>query len=447
MGSLVPMRLAALLVLVLLLTGCVPALDRDQARQCRTTLTALLDDATTIAVRDQDAARLPSGGTEVRIAYRADSADGEASQGTVTCSFGTGVDRLRLRALRLPAGPLPEARVVMLDRFWLAATDALAHDPAPLPGSGRALALPAGTGYPLQQVLNALPGAAVYGLLATAYALIYGLVGRINLAFGAFAALGGSAALLPMLAGEAWPAAVLLPVALLTALACAGVNGAVAGRLVFDRLHGASGQQGLVATVGLGLFLSEYVRLTQGSETRWAVPVLDSPLAIAADPDFSVTITPVALLIVASAGGAAAVLLAAMRRSRFGRNWRAFSDDPGAAALCGVGRSGLFTATFSLSCALAGLAGGLTVLAYGSLGTDYATTLGVKALTAAVLGGIGSVPGAFLGGLFLGLAEAGWSAAFPVVHRDLMAFSLLVACLVWRPGGFFGYRDLLPRRV
>ena len=87
------------------------------------------------------------------------------------------------------------------------------------------------------------------------------------------------------------------------------------------------------------------------------------------------------------------------------------------------------------------------MLAYGSLGTDYAATLGVKALTAAVLGGIGSGPGAFLGGLVLGLAEGGWAAAFPVVHRDLMAFTLLVACLVWRPGGFFGYRDLLPRRV
>lgn len=441
------MRFTLPVLVALFLAGCVPALDRDQARLCRVTLPVLLGDGVAVTVRDQEAARLPSGGTEVRIGYRAVAADGASREGSVACTFGSGADRLRLRALHLPGGALPDARVVMLDRFWLTSTDALDRDPAPLTDPSAAPRMPAGTSYALQQAINALPGAAVYGLLATAYALIYGLVGRINLAFGAFAALGGSAALLPMLAGEGWPVAAVLLLALGAAFACAAVYGAVAARLVFDRLHGTSGQQGLIASVGLALFLGEFVRLAQGSEARWAVPVLDSPVTVAADPTFAVTVTPVALLIVGSAGGAAVLLLAVMRSTRFGRDWRAFSDDPGAAALCGVGRTGLFTATFALSCALAGLAGGLTVLAYGSLGIDYATSLGVKALTAAVLGGIGSVPGAFLGGLALGLAEAGWSAAFPVVHRDLMAFVLLVACLVWRPGGFFGHRDLLPRRV
>ncbi len=435
-------RLAVTLVLILALAGCVPALDRDQARLCRTALTALVGDG--VAVREQSATRLASGGTAVRVAYRAAGADG-----ALTCTFGAGADRLRLRALQPEdRPPLPDARVVVLDRYWLGSEEALAHDPAPLPGTGWAPRLPAGSGYALQQVVNAVPGASVYGLLAMAYALIYGLVGRINLAFGAFAALGGSAALLPMLAGgAAWPVALVLPLALGIAPACAGFYGAVAGRLVFEPLHGATGQQGLVATVGLGLALGEYVRLAQGSATRWAVPLLDAPVVVAVDPEFTVTVTPVAVLIATAGCGTAAVLLAAMRTTSFGRNWRAFSDDPAAAALCGVGRSRLFAVTLALASALAGLAGGLTVLAYGSIGLDYVAALGVKALAAAVLGGIGSVPGALLGGLALGVAEGAWTAAFPSVHRDLVVFTALVACLIWRPGGFLGYRDLLPRRV
>ena len=307
--------------------------------------------------------------------------------------------------------------------------------------------MPAGTGYPAQQVVNAVPSAAVYALLAAAYSLIYGLVGRINLAFGAFAALGGSAALLVMIAGPGWPAFVTVAVAAGVALLCAGLHGAVAGRLVFQSLHGASGQQGLVATVGLALALGEYTRLAQGSTTRWAGPLLDAPLAIARDPGFTVTITPIAMLVTAVEAGAAGSVLWTMRATQFGRDWRAFSDDAGAAALFGVARDRLFATTFALACALAGLAGCIEVVFFGELGTAYAATLGVKALTAAVLGGIGSVPGALLGGLAIGLVESGWSAAFPIEHRDLVVFAMLVACLIWRPGGFLGHRDLAPRRV
>ena len=84
---------------------------------------------------------------------------------------------------------------------------------------------------------------------------------------------------------------------------------------------------------------------------------------------------------------------------------------------------------------------------YGSIGFVYTTTLGLKALIAAIVGGIGSVSGAFLGGLAIAFVEAAWSAYFPIVYRDLVVDGLLVAILVLRPGGLFGYRDLLPRRV
>ena len=84
---------------------------------------------------------------------------------------------------------------------------------------------------------------------------------------------------------------------------------------------------------------------------------------------------------------------------------------------------------------------------YGSISFTYTTTLGIKALIAAIVGGIGSVSGAFLGGLSIAMVEAGWSAYFPIEYRDLVVDGLMVVVLVFRPGGFFGYRDLLPRRV
>ncbi len=441
------MRLAVLVLLAALVSGCNPQSDRDQERLCRLAVTGLLGLEAAVVVEDQRVVSSAPGATTIRVDYRAELNEGPAQRGFVECTFSSGADHLRLAALRTADGLLSEPRVFMLDRFWLQSAEALVSDPGPMPGAATAPRLPAGSGYGIQQIVNAIPGAAVYGLLAAAYSMIYGLVGRINLAFGAFAAIGGSAALLPMLAGQGWPVPLMLACAILAAVSSAAFHGIATGRLVFTRLQGATGQQTLVATIGLALFLDEYVRLTQGSSVRWAVPVLDDPFVLARDPSFTVTITPIALLVSLASVATAGALLAVMRWTRFGREWRAFSDDPGAAALCGVGRTEVFATTFAIACALAGLSGCITVLFYGDLGLAYATTLGIKALTAAVLGGIGSVAGAFLGGLFIGLVESGWSAAFPIEYRDLVLFCILVACLIWRPGGFMGYRDLTPRRM
>ncbi|MBV9220469.1 MAG: branched-chain amino acid ABC transporter permease, partial [Methylobacteriaceae bacterium] len=96
---------------------------------------------------------------------------------------------------------------------------------------------------------------------------------------------------------------------------------------------------------------------------------------------------------------------------------------------------------------LAGLSGYVMTIFYGGVGYGASTTLGLKALIAAILGGIGSVRGAFYGGIAIGGMEALWSALFPIVYRDLAIYVLLVALLIWRPGGFLGYGKLTPRQV
>jgi branched-chain amino acid transport system permease protein len=151
----------------------------------------------------------------------------------------------------------------------------------------------------------------------------------------------------------------------------------------------------------------------------------------------------VAVAALAAAGG----VLWLLARSRFGRAWRAFADDPGAAALMGVDASRLLAATFVLAGALAGLAGWIVAAYYGSISHSMGTMLGLKALVAAVVGGIGSVPGAFLGGVLVALLEAAWSAYFDIAARDIVVFSLLVVVFVLRPGGLLGFAGPKPRDV
>ena len=363
------------------------------------------------------------------------------------CGRGESGQRTDLVALRTRGGPLRGDQLLWLKRFWLTTPEATLLDPAPVSGIEQVAVLPLSVAYGLQQAINALPLAAIYGLLAAAYSLLYGLIGRVNMAFGEFAAVGGYGALNGALLASGQPAVTVIALACCTAVFAAALHGMAAARLLAPVLHRAHGQQTLIATIGLALFLQEYLRLSQGSTLRWVSPVLAQPVALARADTFVVTVTPMALLSAGIAALTASALLALLRYSRFGRNWRASSDDAGAAALFGVNTAALLGQTFALACALAGLSGAIITLYYGSFGYGSATQLGLKALVAAILGGIGSVPGAFAGGIAIGALEALWSALFPGFYRDIMIYALLAMLLLWRPGGLLGFGDLLPRRV
>jgi branched-chain amino acid transport system permease protein len=168
--------------------------------------------------------------------------------------------------------------------------------------------------------------------------------------------------------------------------------------------------------------------------------MLNAPFALARSGDFFVTAAPDALIAAGFAFLAGLALLLLMRFSRFGRRWRAYADDPLGAQLLGVDPSAVFGQTFALASGFAGLSGCVMTLYYGSVGYAAATTLGLKALVAAILGGVGSVPGAFVGGLVVGAYEAIWSSYFPIDYRDVATFSLLAIVLALRPGGLFGAR-------
>nr|WP_256515493.1 hypothetical protein [Alsobacter ponti] len=304
--------------------------------------------------------------------------------------------------------------------------------------------------YGVQQVLSGLPQAGVYSLLAAAYSLIYGLVGRIVFGFGELAAIGGYACLIGVVLAVqfGWPSPLAgLAIAGVMAICAAVLHGIVLGRRVVAPLLPGPGLPILIATTGAMLAGAEYLRLAQGNDLRWIPPVLNGPISLLRSGGFVTTVTPGALVVTGVSLAAALALTALLRFSGFGRAWRAFADDPATAALFGVDPLRIFIATFGLAAGLAGLAGLVTSAYYGGVGYGAGLGLGLKALTAAVLGGIGSVGGGLLGGLLIGLAEALWSSVLPIEARDIFVYALLAIVLALRPGGLFGYGDALPRRI
>ena len=438
-----------MLLLLLFAPGCGRVTDSEQLRVCRLILPVLHADGTeTRDIRAAPAALWRSG---VRIDYTAQEPGAASRAHFVTCGFGGTTlerDRLDLLAVETDAGPLGEARLLYLKRFWLAE----AEREVSAPPSHDLPQLPAAAAYAMQQLVNAIALAAVYALLATAYSLIYGLVGRINLAFGeiavlgAYGAIGGVAAAVALGIGDAIVGLMLAFV--LAAVISAGWS-LLIGHVVVAPLHARHrlGQPILIATAAVALSAQEFLRISQGARERWTPPVFNQPIALARAEDFIVTVTPMQIVVACLGLAAAAGVLLLLARTRFGRAWRAFADDPGTAALFGVDGKRLLASTFLLAGLLAGLTGWVVAAYYGNISFSMGAMLGLKALVAAVVGGIGSVPGAFLGGVCVAFIEAMWSAYFDITARDIVVFSLLIVVFVLRPGGLLGFAGPKPRDV
>ncbi|RBP08588.1 branched-chain amino acid transport system permease protein [Roseiarcus fermentans] len=431
-------RIALAIALAGLLAGCSPVVETDQARLCRMALPALTPDGGEISILSE---RADPDGRGLEVAFSS-SAPGEApGRHVAACRFrapGRPRESRDLTALTLDGEPLDEGRLFVLVRYWLATPDGRAADPAPLGGIRDAPVLPRRAVYAIQMAVDGLPLAAVYALLAAAYSLIYGLVGRINFAFGELAAAGGYGAAMTALALAGAPPAPLLAAAFVMAGLVVLGWGYAAAHAVFIPLRNARGLQMMVATVGLAIFLQELLRLAQGDRTSWMTPVLNRPFALARSPDFVAVASPMTFVSAGVALAVAVALVVVFRRTRAGREWRAYADDPLAAEMHGVSPAATLARAFALAGALAGLAGAIMTAAFGAVGYALSATLTLKALAAAIVGGIGSLPGAFLGGLVIGAVETGWSAAFPIDDRDIAVYALMILFIALRPSGLLG---------
>lgn len=291
--------------------------------------------------------------------------------------------------------------------------------------------------YLLQQVLNGLHIGAIYAALAFGYALTNGVVHRTNLSFGALFAFSGQTAILAAVFG--WHALWLTLPATVALGAAVGVGFAllvacVLARSVFSRLAERSPNAVVTATLGVAIALMELGRIAAETRDFWLPPLLAIPVVFAREGAFAATLTVIQIV---NVGAIAVVLLfasAGLAASRFGREWRAVADDPGAAAMCGVDTGRVFRRSIVLGAAAAAGAGILAALYFGNIGFGDGMVFGLKVLFLAAAGGYDSPPRAALGAAGFGMAESLWSGYFPLEWRDVAVFAGLIAFLVLRRG-------------
>ncbi len=296
----------------------------------------------------------------------------------------------------------------------------------------------------LQQIINGLVLGSIYALVALGYTMVYGILGLINFAHGDIVMVGALVALTVIQAffGSAVPVALILAFATLAAMLVCMALGFSIERVAYRPLRRAPRLAPLITAIGVSI-LVQYTAALIWSKQYIALPEIITPVRFTVA---GASFTDLQLFIFVLACALMAGLLWFIRSTRIGRAMRATEQNPDVAGLMGIDTNRIVSFTFLLGSALGAIAGVMVVLYYG-LGHYYmGFILGLKAFTAAVLGGIGKVNGAMLGGLLLGLIEslaAGYigdltGGILGSNYRDIFAFLVLVVVLVFRPSGLIG---------
>ncbi len=286
----------------------------------------------------------------------------------------------------------------------------------------------------------------MYALVALGYTMVYGILGLINFAHGEVVMIGAMVALTAsqILLALGLPPYLVLLLSLLIAVAVCMALGYSIERVAYRRLRNAPRLAPLITAIGVSIVLQNMAMIIWGREYH-AFPSL---LPNSSHEFGGAIINEVQIIIVLVALAMMAGLLLLVHRTRLGRAMRAVAENPASAALMGVDINAVISITFMIGSALAAVAGIMISANYGIVHYYMGTLLGLKAFTAAVLGGIGNLRGAMLGGLLLGLIEslgAGYigdlsGGFFGSHYQDVFAFFVLIAVLIFRPSGLLGER-------
>ena len=299
--------------------------------------------------------------------------------------------------------------------------------------------------YFLQQLINGLTLGSVYGLIAIGYTMVYGIIGMINFAHGDVFMLSAFIAVIIFLMITSLFGGLAIALALVLVLIIAMVLTALWSwaieRVAYRPLRGSFRLAPLISAIGMSIFLVNVVQLVQGPRNKSLPPIIDGSFVIPVDGG-NLTLAYKQILIIVTT----AVLLAAfwfvVQKTALGRAQRACEQDRKMAALLGIDVDRTISLTFVMGAALAAVAGTLFMVQYGVVNFADGFVPGIKAFTAAVLGGIGSLPGAVIGGLLIGLIEVFWSAYFSIDYKDVAAFSILAITLIFMPSGILGKPDV-----
>ena len=194
----------------------------------------------------------------------------------------------------------------------------------------------------------------------------------------------------------------------------------------------------LISAIGMSIALENYAQVAQGARVKPLPPLIHGGYTLMQQGNFTVQLSNVQIIVVVTTVVLMAIFSWLVARTRLGRDMRACEQDLKMASLLGVDVNRTISYTFVIGAALAAVAGVMHLLYYGVIDFYIGFVAGVKAFTAAVLGGIGSLPGAMIGGLLIGLIETFWSAYFSIEYKDVAAFSILVIVLIFLPTGLLG---------
>ena len=319
----------------------------------------------------------------------------------------------------------------------------------------------------LQQIINGLTLGSVYAIVALGYTMVYGIVQLINFAHGEVVMVGAMVALsvIAALAGSSFPPLAIVVVGVLCAIPVCMAVGYAMERIAYRPLRGAPRLAPLITAIGISIILQQLAMLIWSRNPLSFPQIMDNPV-------YEIGGAHISSVQIAIIGGSflmMGVLTLLVYRTRLGIAMRATSENPQVAGLMGINVNQVISATFVIGAGLAAIAGVMVGTYYGIAHYTMGGLLGLKAFSAAVLGGIGNLAGAMLGGLLLGVVEALgagyigeftdlckiWGIAdvlaercardhhvvlFGSNYQDVFAFMVLIAVLVFRPSGLLGER-------
>jgi branched-chain amino acid transport system permease protein len=289
----------------------------------------------------------------------------------------------------------------------------------------------------VQQIINGLTLGSIYALLALGYTMVYGVLLMINFAHSEIFMVGAyigffALAFLPAILPPS--IAVYLVIAVVIALAGTGALAVVVERFAYRPLRHAPRLAPLISAIGVSIFLQNFVMLTAGSES------LSYPETVAVSQmEFAgIRINSLQILIFGLSIALMVILHLFVTRTRTGKAMRAVAQNHIVSQLMGINTNTIIAITFLIGGGLGGVAGVLNGLYYGSIKYNMGFLPGIKAFTAAVLGGIGNIKGAMYGGFILGVLESLSAGYISSEYKDVIAFVVLILVLLFRPTGLFG---------
>ena len=283
----------------------------------------------------------------------------------------------------------------------------------------------------ISQLFNGLQTGSIYALVALGYSMVYGIILLLNFAHGDIIMVGAYTAFYAMTTFHMHPV-----VSVVLAVITSTLLGVVIEKVAYTPLRSAPRLSLLITAIGISFLLENGAQLLFGADTKSMDVII--PGSVTLGSGITISYTAIVTIVVTVAAMVALTLL--VQKTRLGKAMRAVSEDMGAAQLMGISLNKTISFTFAVGSALAGIGSVLYLCAYSQASPTMGSMLGLKAFVAAVLGGIGSIPGAMLGGFAIGLLEALVAAVGLSVWKDGVVFAILILVLLIKPTGILGHK-------